>query len=231
MLPGLDGTGLLFADFVASLGTDTEVIVASYPPDVALNYLELESVARSFLPHDRPFFLLAESFSGPIAISIAASSPQGLLGIVLCCSFARNPLPLLGVFRPVLGVAPVTLLPMALLSFFVFGRFATPVLCGALTKSLTLVVPEVLRARVRAVLSVDVSASLSRVNVPVLYLHASKDRLVSKSSAELVATLAPQTQVAEFLAPHFLLQVLPSRAAFTVAEFMGIHPVSPQLER
>ncbi|MFZ2160962.1 MAG: hypothetical protein WAW02_01975 [Sideroxyarcus sp.] len=226
LLPGLDGTGLLFADFVASLGEDTEAIVVFYPADTALGYSELESVARSFLPHDQPYFLLAESFSGPIAISIAASSPPGLLGLILSCSFARNPQPLLGIFRQALGVVPVAALPMALLSYFVLGRFATPLLRGKLATSLSLVSPAVLRVRARAALSVDVSSSLSRIKVPVLYLRASEDRVVSLSSSELIVSLVPQTKVIEFPAPHFLLQVMPSRTASTVAEFMETHPAN-----
>src|SRR5512146_2059759 len=95
LLPGLDGTGLLFSDFAASFGPDVKIIVVSYPTDAAIGYSELESIARSFLPNDQPFFLLGESFSGPIAISIAASPPSGQLGLILRCSFARSPRPAL----------------------------------------------------------------------------------------------------------------------------------------
>lgn len=222
LLPGLDGTGLLFADFAASFGPEVKVIVASYPTDTPLGYSELESVARSFLPQDQPFFLLAESFSGPIGISIAASSPPGLLGLVLCCSFARNPVPMLAPLRPLVGAFPVSVLPVRLLGLFLLGRFRSSALLGALAKSLALVAASVLRARARAVLAVDVSASLSRIRVPVLYLRASEDRVVSRASSELVASLAQQTKVVEFTAPHFLLQVSPSPVASQVSEFMGI---------
>jgi hypothetical protein len=95
LLPGLDGTGLLFEDFVAALGSDVDVVVARYPTDRPLDYANLEQIARSFIPPNIPFVLLGESFSGPIALSIAASSPPGLLGVIMCCSFARNPYPCL----------------------------------------------------------------------------------------------------------------------------------------
>lgn len=222
LLPGLDGTGLLFADFSASFGPEVKVIVASYPTDTPLGYSELESVARSFLPQDQPYFLLAESFSGPIGISIAASSPPGLLGLVLCCSFARNPVPMLAPLGRLVGAFPVSVLPVRLLGFFLLGRFRSSVLLSALAKSLALVATSVLHARARAVLAVDASTSLSRVRVPVLYLRASEDRVVSRASSELVASLAQQTKVVEFTAPHFLLQVSPSPVASQVSEFMGI---------
>jgi pimeloyl-[acyl-carrier protein] methyl ester esterase len=224
LLPGLDGTGLLFADFAASFGPDVKVVVTSYPTGIPLGYSELESVARSFLPQNRPYFLLAESFSGPIGISIAASSPPGLLGLILCCSFARNPVPMLAPLRSLAGTFLVSVAPLRLLGFFLLGRFSSPTLLAALANSLARVTAPVLLARVRAVLTVDVSASLPRIRVPVLYLRASEDRLVSRSSSERVAALAPQTKIADFTAPHFLLQVLPWPVACKVATFMGVRP-------
>src|SRR5512143_111507 len=95
LLPGLDGTGRLFGDFIAALGQDIDVIVASYPADTPLDYAELEPLVRAMLPTDRDYVLLGESFSGPLAISLAASAPPGLRGLVLCCSVARSPLPAL----------------------------------------------------------------------------------------------------------------------------------------
>ncbi len=221
LLPGLDGTGLLFADFAASFAPEVKIIVASYPTDTPLGYSELEFVARSFLPQDQPFFLLAESFSGQIGISIAASSPPGLLGLVLCCSFARNPVPMLALLQPLVSAFPISAIPIRLLGFFLLGRFSSSSLLDALAKSLALVSTATLSTRVRAVLAVDVSPSLHRVQVPVLYLRASEDRVVYRSSSDLIASLAPQTKVVEFTAPHFLLQVLPSPVASEVAEFMG----------
>ncbi|MBK8337779.1 MAG: alpha/beta hydrolase [Sterolibacteriaceae bacterium] len=220
LLPGLDGTGLLFADFAASFGPEVKVIVASYPTDIPLDYSELEPIARSFLPRDQPFFLLAESFSGPIGISICASAPPGLLGLVLCCSFARNPVPAFASLRALVGIVPLSVMPVRLLGLFLLGRFASSARLGALARALALVSASVLRARTRAVLAVDVSASLPLLRVPVLYLRASEDRVVARSSSELVAALARQCKVAEFVAPHFLLQVSPSPVAARVTEFM-----------
>lgn len=220
LLPGLDGSGQLFADFVASFGPEVETTVVSYPAELPLGYSELEQIVRSSLPHDQPFYLLAESFSGPTAISIAASSPPGLLGLILCCSFARNPLPLLALFLPAVRLAPVSVLPIALLSFFVLGPFASPSLRSALARSLSLVSPSALRARACAALSVNVSALLPRIKVPVLYLRASENRLVHRSSAELIVSLSRNAKISEFVAPHFLLQVLPFQAASSVLDFM-----------
>ncbi len=223
LLPGLDGTGWPFSDFIHGFASDVNIIVVPYPTHTVLGYTELISIARTFLPKEQPFFLLGESFSGPIAIAIAASQPPGLLGLILCCSFARNPRPRLSVLRPLLSIAPIAILPIALLSFFVLGRFSSARLRRLLAKSLAQVSPAVLRARARAALSIDVSASLPRVNVPLLYLRAAEDRIVPKAASQLITSFIPTTTTVVFPAPHFLLQVLPSQTAATVREFMDDH--------
>jgi pimeloyl-ACP methyl ester carboxylesterase len=108
ILPGMDGTGIELTDFVAALAPELEAIVVTYPNDRPMDYAGHEAVARTSLPIDRPFVLLGESYSGPIAISIAASAPRGLIGLVLCCSFARNPHPALSWLRRLVpfGSAP-----------------------------------------------------------------------------------------------------------------------------
>lgn len=220
LLPGLDGTGSLFAEFASALGPDFEVISVPYPTEVALGYSELEQIARAALPKDKPFVLLGESFSGPIAISIAASAPVGLLGLVLCCSFARNPLPILAPARSLVRLLPVRAVPPSLLRFFLLGRFSSPSLSLRFRRALSLVSPQALKARVLAVLSIDVSSKLRSVAVPILYLRASEDRVVPRASSALVASLAPAVRVVELEAPHFLLQAIPSSASAVVSEFV-----------
>jgi hypothetical protein len=60
----------------------------------------------------------------------------------------------------------------------------------------------------------------------VLYLRATEDRVVPRASYELIAALAPQVELAEFTAPHFLLQVLPAQAASRVTDFMVSFPAA-----
>jgi len=92
LLPGLDGTGELFAPFIEALGGFTTEVV-SYPPDRAMSYAEHETFARAKLPSDEDYVLLAESFSGPVGIAIATATPARLKGLILCATFASNPLP------------------------------------------------------------------------------------------------------------------------------------------
>ena len=60
----MDGSGTLFALFIAALGDAVDPIVVAYPADIPLDYAGLTDFVRARLPGDRPFYLLGESFSG-----------------------------------------------------------------------------------------------------------------------------------------------------------------------
>jgi pimeloyl-ACP methyl ester carboxylesterase len=104
LLPGLDGTGRLFDPLLAALPGSFAPKVVAYPPDKPLNYHQLIPYIREVIPWDAPYVLLAESFSGPLALEFAAVQWENLRGVVLCASFVTNPLhPLLRLLPPALA--------------------------------------------------------------------------------------------------------------------------------
>lgn len=220
LLPGMDGTGTLFRPFVELLGSRFTLKVVRYPTTELLGYSELEAIARAELPTDGPFVILGESFSGPIAISLAASCSSQLKGLILCSSFVRNPRPFFSSFKSFVGVLPVGIAPNAVLSYFLLGSFATGALRMALSQAIAQVSPSAFRVRLRAVLTVNVSEKLSALTVPVMYMRASHDRVVPGSASDLVLRFNPRTRVVQFEAPHFLLQVASAEAAQVVGAFI-----------
>ncbi len=92
LLPGLDGTGRLFAPLRRELGPHFDSMVVAYPADRLRNYDELSADVAKQLPSSQ-FTLVAESFSGPVALKVAARNPPGLVAVVLCASFAACPRP------------------------------------------------------------------------------------------------------------------------------------------
>lgn len=98
-------------------------------------------MARAALPSDEPFVLVGESFSGPIAISLAASSLPQLKGLVLCCTFVRNPRPLFSGLHRLVQFLPVARLPVHVLSFLLLGNFTTGALRSMLAQAIAQVSP------------------------------------------------------------------------------------------
>lgn len=224
LLPGMDGTGELFKPFLDAMGQRCPVRVVDYPTSGALGYAELEEAMRTSLPHEGTFVLLGESFSGPVAISIAASRPPGLKGLILSCTFARNPRPHLGALRFLIGALPTGAIAMRCACVALLGSYTTSGLRRAFLAALGKVTPEALRARLRAVVSVDVTRELAAIDVPLLYLRAKHDHVVPAEAAELIRSIKPEVRVVDVEAPHFLLQAAPETAARLVAEF--IHGVA-----
>jgi pimeloyl-ACP methyl ester carboxylesterase len=102
----------------------------------------------------------------------------------------------------------------------VLGRFSSPVHRDAIVRAITRVSPTVLRARIRAVLSTDMTRRLPHIQVPVLYLQATKDRIVPRAAARVISRSLPGIQVVKLDAPHFLLQVVPVATAREVQAFL-----------
>ena len=220
VLPGLDGTATLHAEFVASVSPAFDsVTVVPYPPDEALGYVALEALVRAQLPAATPFVLLGESFSGPVALSIAADPPPNLVGLVLSTTFARSPTPLLSPFAALTIIAPVRAVPISLLSWLLFGRWATPQLEASLQRALLAVSPAVLRFRAAAAIRANVSAGLGSIAVPVLYLRSSNDRLLSPAAGRHILSAIPQCTTADITGPHLLLQTAPKDCARAVGAF------------
>ena len=79
LLPGLDGTGDLFSNFVEALSPSLEAKIVRYPADRPLSYVDLFPIALNSIP-TKPFVLLGESFSTPLAVRLAATNPSSLKG-------------------------------------------------------------------------------------------------------------------------------------------------------
>jgi len=225
LLPGLDGTGELFAPFVAALaGIETRVV--AYPPDRPMSYAEHEAFARDKLPRDEDYVILAESFSGPIGIAIAAKAPPHLKGLILCCSFASNPLPVFGPLATIFDRLPALRVAPALTAPWLYAGRATPGLRRSHAQAMSRVSPLALRARVAAVLGLDYRPLLRRIDVPMLYLRAKADRLIPEAAARAIIEQRADVGLIEIDGPHFLLQTEPEACAKAVEHFME-HELKP----
>lgn len=218
LLPGMDGTGQLFEPFVACLPSGISAKVVSYPAHEKLGYEALVEHVLHLLPRNEPFALLGESYSGPIAVAVAARSAP--VALILACSFITNPRPALAPLRPLLAWLPAPGRWLGPLSAALMGRHATPALRQVLAHAIRAVPADVLRHRAASVLSVDVTPALASVQCPVLYLQAGEDRVVPPRCANEVVRAKPGVTVTRLDGPHFLLQTKPAAAADAVAAFL-----------
>lgn len=219
LLPGMDGTGELFGPLLDVLPREIATTVVRYP-DRRMSYAEHEAHARRELPKDRPYVILGESFSGPIAVSLAASGLANLRGIILCASFLTSPNRLLSPLRALTPYASPKLLPGFIANHSLMGRFATPALRAARARAISHVSFTTLTARLRAMADVDVRDALRGCDLPSLYLRASEDRVVGARFGEEYRATARRGRVLDIVAPHLLLQTRPAEASHEIVSFL-----------
>jgi pimeloyl-[acyl-carrier protein] methyl ester esterase len=222
LLPGLDGTGALFADFIAALPPAIAPTIISYPKQEFYNYAELLAFIRSLVADLEPFVVLGESFSSPLAVHLAATQPANLAGLIICVGFVSNPFPfakflMQALAKPFLFRLPT---PGLIHKYYVAGGSAPPAFIEHIHTNLRQVAPEVLAGRVQEILKCDAREDLARTIVPILYLQAEYDRLIRRRCFEEIRKLQPRVSLASVPAPHMLLQMKPRESVEAVLTFM-----------
>jgi pimeloyl-[acyl-carrier protein] methyl ester esterase len=220
LLPGLDGTGTLFGPLIRELPASIETRVVAYPRDHCLSYAELGGVVRAALPTDRPFVLLGESFSGPLAIRMAAAHAPGLAGTILSCSFVRNPYPFTGWAAGLVRSISPNVFPATWRTALVLGFEADGPIRTMVDQAVASVSSDVLAHRAASVLELDDTALLSRVTTPVLYLRASQDSLIPPGAGEWIRERVAPCTVIDIDGPHMLLQAKAKECASAIGAWM-----------
>ena len=173
-LPGLDGTGVFFQPLLESLPASLRSHVVCFPSYGSNEYEHLLKVARDAVARIPEFYVVAWSFSGPLALMLAASEPKKVRGIILFSSFIRAPLRFLSVFR-FGAVAPVIWTVRACRRIPVWIRHSS---CDPFRHTKAelwrRVNARVLAARVRAINAMGAHEQLRRCHVPILYIAASR---------------------------------------------------------
>jgi pimeloyl-[acyl-carrier protein] methyl ester esterase len=177
LLPGLDGTGQLFSDFVAALPNTIRATTVTYPAKEILPYSDLCSLVSAATPECESFVLLAESFSSSLAVGFTASKPLSLAALIICAGFVSRPP---GAWSP-LAKALVwpwlfkVNMPHFILEYFAMGQNAPRTLIQDFRRVLRLVNPEVMSGRTREAMNSDARPALAQITVPLLYVAGTED--------------------------------------------------------
>jgi pimeloyl-ACP methyl ester carboxylesterase len=198
LIPGLDGTALLFYRQVPLLLRRFDVLLLPLPDDSTCTMEGLVEHVRGAVEArvQGAVILCGESFGGALALSTALGSPPWLRGLVLVNSFARVPQQL----RLRLGIAGLRLFPwgaMPLARRLTEARLHSPHARAEDLREFRARVRRIGRAgylrRLEILRGYDARASLSRIAVPVLLLAGDRDRLLpSVREARFMAERMPR---------------------------------------
>jgi len=222
LLPGFDGSGQLFGPLLAQARLPFEPHVVALPADVPRGYDELLAWLEPRLPTE-PFGLLAESFSGPLAIRLAARNPERVTHLVLAATFLRSPLrpwlaPFAALARPSLFARPP---PAFAVRALLAGTDAPPSLVDAIRGPMADLPAEVAGARARAALAAEEADTFARLTTPTLWIRAGRDHLLRVGHAADALAARSDLQFVSIDGPHTILQRRPVECLKEIGRFLA----------
>jgi pimeloyl-[acyl-carrier protein] methyl ester esterase len=219
-LPGLDGTEVFFEPLLALLPDSVRPMVVSYPPDGSNGYADLLAIVRRALTQVSECYVLGWSFSGPLALMLAAAEPSKVCGIILSATFVRPPRQLLPRLRFAL-VGPLVWVWRAArrMPLWVLAPRSDP-FRRAKSQTWSRVPAAAVAARLRAILDVDVRETLRRCAQPVLYIASSRDDFVPRRNLEEILRIRP-LKVVTIAGRHLAMYTNPQPAAREIVNFMA----------
>jgi pimeloyl-ACP methyl ester carboxylesterase len=211
LLPGMDGTGTLFEPFVKELPQQVQAVPVRYPNSVHFSYEQLADRVRGELPAGQPYIVIAESYSGPVALQLATRPVGDLRAIVLVASFVSRPL---GLWGSLMARLPLTAVfrvrpPRWILRWLLMDPATPPEIVSAVQDAIGKVPPEVLAARVKEALKADYSRQAVACPIRIVCLISESDRLLGRRASQALRRVSQRIEVVTVRAPHLLLQCAP----------------------
>lgn len=201
LVPGLDGTALLFYRQIPLLAQRFHVVAFPLPNESDRSMTDLVEELRTLVEEvaDGPAILCGESFGGALSLSFALAHPERVCGLVIVNSFSRVPQ------RARLRIAPLALraVPwgaMPLVRRFTERRLHSP---HALPEDLhefrersRQIGREGYIRRLEILRDYDVREKLGEVRAPTLFLAGDQDHLVpSVREARFMSERVPDAEM------------------------------------
>ena len=217
LMPGFDGTGDLYQGLIEELGNELGSVVVCYSSNNSLGEYVDEAISQA--PKNQPIILIAESFSGPIALEIVDRGELDVRGLVLSATFLSPPLKPaieLGLKMPIF---PKSIKKQTAKSFCLNGVGKEDVV-SAVNASVASMSKSAIKSRLSALLEMDAAAAASQCEIPVLYLQASQDRLISSSRSDDLVDALSNCGREIIDAPHLLFQANPESATESIGKWV-----------
>lgn len=220
LLPGLDGTDVFFRPLLASLPEWITPHVVQFPQSGANQYSDLLGIVRGAVSQYSSFYLLGSSFSGPLALMLAATAPERVLGVILSTTFVQPPRPIYARLR-FAAVAPMIWMIRAGRRIPAWlSREPIDQLRQDKTETWRRVSSSVVATRIRALLDVDARELLQACPHPVLCIAGSDDGVVPRQNVEEIVAVRPSVQVRMIEGRHFAMYTNPTAAVAAITEFI-----------
>jgi pimeloyl-ACP methyl ester carboxylesterase len=211
-LPGFDGNATLREPFVAALNAHHPARAVSYPNATLGSLRGYCRYAAAQATEDARHILVAESFSGLVAARWAATDPH-VEAVVLCASFARNPvrwLASVGAALPEivrLGAKLLRAIPPATRDprHLEWSR--------EFNDTILALDDAVIAERLRIIADEDVSHELAGLRIPIVLMQFDGDQVVGTRARRELESVCRNAEVVRLPGPHYALEIRPRECA------------------
>lgn len=220
-LPGLHGNSELYHPLASRLKDPAEFV--NYPEKGEQSYQALADFLASSLDWSLPRVLIAESFSGPLALQMAARFTHSVSAVVIAASFCASPSPAslaLLPLRPLFMLRP----PAATIRHFLTGSSIPDQLTQTVRQTISSLPALTLSRRVRSVLSLEEQHCPSLTNTPILILQAKHDNLIPWQFQNQLEQHYPHARVHWLESPHLIFQRAPKQCCAKIKQFLNQLP-------
>ena len=215
LLPGMDGTGDLFTEFLSNY--DGEYLVIPLPKSGPQDHVSLAKLIKEQLPAEN-YILLAESFAGGIVPELLKQKNPHMKGVIFVASFLSSPNQLLLSIAKLLPIKTLASapLPTIFFKFLLLGQGASKELLAkfiTVTKS----IPDfVLKSRLEVMSKQRLQSTT--FDIPSIYIQALSDRLIPSQKGREFTKVFINIKYIEIEGPHFVLQAQPKESARLINE-------------
>ncbi|HEY7886192.1 MAG TPA: alpha/beta hydrolase [Cellvibrionaceae bacterium] len=225
MLPGLDGSGVLF-----------EPLLALLPPEISVQVIRLSdfpsedrAAQAQFLAErlgEAPCVIFAESYSGRLAYELALLPKVNIRHIIFVGSFLASPsrqsrrahwLPA--------GLLKSRFILWRLLSYFLFHQYRPDLLA---LLSCAMANQSSVRLKQRLVNLADAQNPDKPISVACTYLQAKEDRLVDTTALVGIRAVCISLDVVQVEGGHFIAQTEPQLCRDIILDRINNSPLAPQ---
>ncbi len=217
-LPGLHGTEELYGSVRERLPAGTLAEFINLPSSGKQDYQSLFEWLDNELPKGKKRIIIAESFSGPLAIRLTNKRPDEIAGIVLAATFCDAPLNpgfALLPLRPLFMVKP----PLKALRHFLIGEDASEAKVAELRSIIQSIPASTLSKRVRTILQLMEQDNPQLPDLPMLILQASNDNLIPWEAQRKLEACYPNARIHWIESPHLIFQSYPDACLERLVEF------------
>lgn len=218
LLPGVDGSGILFEPFVKIFEPEVPVEVMPLTNDSDQSILNQVSIIEDAIG-DEEVILIVESYSGLLAYELAKRNKIRIKQIFFFGCFLQPP-SLIGKIGRFLPVRLLNIIPNKVLAHILFNRWSSPELTTLFRKAIESVDFTNLKKRIKAIATYQKPSQV--IDVPCVYVQATMDNLVSAYNVKAFEDLCSDLQVEVVEATHMLLQTQPEAMSQLIHKYLQL---------